>query len=674
MHGPAEAGKTCVQKLILGEPPPADRRTPIIENAVRAVRFIRASQTENPGEIKVIDYDELIDIIASTIMDYHQKSSSNEQPKHDPLKMDESDQLERRTLEETELQESPEQAQILSGQESKIDTTNSVVMNDIKTKSKTSDKLQKMIFLLEWYHIFDSGGQPQFLDLLPLIFQNISLTIVVIRLTDYLHEKKTVCISENSDGETRNLAKSLLLTNYEFIQMTCETAAARGSKVMIVATHRDQLGDKADKIVDDFNQSLKDIGNKFEESLIFKSVDEIIFDLNAISEGEERQKTTALLQKCINHACTNARTSSLPAEIPLKWIVFQLKLFKELNDVNVIDIEQCYNSAAKPLGMNKPDMSKALRYLTDAGLLLHISNDIPVLTKFDPLIDKLSQLVLASNHLPNPTSRPDCKRLCNSGLFKLNFLEEVFKNLNRKRHNLDNDTFLKIIVCLRIAMRIGDEYFLPSALAVSLPPSTTPIRMECTPLAYFWNMYLPYGFFFTVIIYLMEKSQSFHFKLADRYTQHRSEIRMCEDSNKIPGVIQLTNRNTWIQVSTSSSKHHCPTIHQLVSNAIERTIEHFRQKTVNVMKPPEITYICPSCETQDHYCILTPNSKEYSCSVDRSVNEVVDERMLCWFSQQCEGTYIIVITKHLGSQYRYSPSYNSVGARFGLRSVYKLSV
>ncbi len=56
MHGPveAEAGKTCVQKLILGEPPPpADRRMPIIENAVRAfsiigVRFIRA---ENIGEI-----------------------------------------------------------------------------------------------------------------------------------------------------------------------------------------------------------------------------------------------------------------------------------------------------------------------------------------------------------------------------------------------------------------------------------------------------------------------------------------------------------------------------------------------------------------------------------------------------------------------------------------------
>ena len=648
MHGPAEAGKSCVQKLILGEPPPPNRRTPIIENAVRAVRFIRAGQTEN--QIKVIEEDELLDIIATTVMVHYQKRTGNEQsttPEPFEVKESKAKQSSQATLEEMEVEESPKRHSSMTN----IDTSNSPVMNDIKAKSKMLNNMtQKVIFSLEWYHIFDSGGQPQFLDLLPLIFQSVSVTVIVIRLTDDLYEKKRVFVNGTDDGEGKNLPKHLLLSNYEFIQRTCQIASARGSKVMIVGTHRDQLANcEADKckIVDDFNQKLNDIGETFVDTLISKSVEEIIFDLNAISEGEERKKNTKLLQQCINSACVHTKAPSLTSEIPLKWIIFHLKLLKE-NNVNVVDIKRC-NELAHSLGMDEADTHTALRYLHNAGLLLHISKDIPVLTKFDPLIDKLSWLVLASGHLPNPTSRADCKRLCNYGLFSLNFLEDVFNNNQQalKCHDLDNHTFLKMIVHLMIAIPIGNDYFLPSALSASLQPSSNAtIDMKCIPLAFSWDKkFLPHGFFFTVVINLMHKSNtgsrpySFVLLVAGS-SQHRREIRIREANNTIPGVVQLTNRDTWIQVSTSSSRMYCPTIHDLVNNAIQKTITLFKEDQNTIVDSPKITYLCPSCENRDHYCILTPEGKEYSCSEDHSITECVREDMLCWLPQ-CEGTKIV---------------------------------
>ena len=57
-------------------------------------------------------------------------------------------------------------------------TGNSEAMRSIKEqllKVKPSTEL----FDVDWIYLLDSGGQPQFLDVLPLLFRNESLHIVV---------------------------------------------------------------------------------------------------------------------------------------------------------------------------------------------------------------------------------------------------------------------------------------------------------------------------------------------------------------------------------------------------------------------------------------------------------------------------------------------------------------
>ena len=62
-------------------------------------------------------------------------------------------------------------------------TSSSEAMRSIKEqlpKVKPSTEL----FDVDWMYLLDSGGQPQFLDVLPLLFCNESLHIVVTRLTE----------------------------------------------------------------------------------------------------------------------------------------------------------------------------------------------------------------------------------------------------------------------------------------------------------------------------------------------------------------------------------------------------------------------------------------------------------------------------------------------------------
>ena len=124
-------------------------------------------------------------------------------------------------------------------------STNTAVMLSIIGSLKHA-KASFELFNSHWYHVIDSGGQPQFLDIFPLVYRSPSLSIVVIRLTDELDTKVQVCYYESSKN-IYSLPDRLLLTNREFIIRMCQIAASCAESggsipyVMIVGTHKDKL-------------------------------------------------------------------------------------------------------------------------------------------------------------------------------------------------------------------------------------------------------------------------------------------------------------------------------------------------------------------------------------------------------------------------------------------------
>ena len=179
-------------------------------------------------------------------------------------------------------------------------------------------------------HLTDSGGQPQFLDVLPLLYRNESLHIVVTRLDEGLDDKP----------EFRYIVKgtnvaspgNLRLSNREFIERACQIAEAQAMsgkfvpKVMVIGTHKDKLGIDGEARLKEINKELTKLHQKYNRVLIRKSKEEVIFAMNAMAPvGEELQQYTEELQACILKA---AGETGYEIDVPLKWLAFHLDLDK----------------------------------------------------------------------------------------------------------------------------------------------------------------------------------------------------------------------------------------------------------------------------------------------------------------------------------------------------------
>ena len=631
LHGPPGAGKSCVKRLIIGLPPlPKEKHTAtdIVKNAVRAI------STSQMKHFKVIENEELIGMIANEV-DRH-KPQIKEEEEHS------NNQTKPAVSENEHLQSiakpAPVSTTVSISSGLQYDEGSLPQQISLKAASIQSirDKLSKArgpvkIFDSHWHHVVDSGGQPQFQDILPLVYRNPSFNIVVVRLTDGLDTKPKVCFYEEGQN-VYTVPDHLAPSNRQCIVSMCQMAASQvtlgdvAPYVMIVGTHRDMLGRNSEAKIREWNQGLAGIKEEFGNVLIPKSAEEIIFAVNTMApEGAERQEYTRELQECIT-AVTEQHAS--PVKIPLRWLAYQLDLDK---GEGVVRISEC-DKTGEGLGMKEEDVKFALQFFTKVAMILYFPEDIPdlVLTKMDPFIGKLSKLVKASFIPPKYCPTDESSKLRKQGLFHKSFLAKAFQDM--KTDILQDEEFLKLLECLKIAVHVGEgEYFLPSALSLEPSSNEFTCEMYSVPLVFSWGeRILPHGFFFTVVVELLGRSKEkgdIRFELCADIAQCREEIQVNAVHGEIPGVVRLINRTRWIEVCSSSQTRHCPTIYDAVNEAVEKTVKRFEHTGVG---SPIVTALCPLCETKDHYCLLTTDKKEFTCSANKRRTGCVTPDMLCW--------------------------------------------
>ena len=316
---------------------------------------------------------------------------------------------------------------IESASDSPLNTSNSETLESIREKLAEQVEPSSELFDVDWMHLTDSGGQPQFLDVLPLLYRNESLHIVVTRLDEGLDDKPKVRFY-NKGEDVYTLPDQLTLTNREFIERACQIAEAQAMsgkfvpKVMVIGTHKDKLGIDCEARLKEINKELMKLHQKYNRVLIRKSKDEVIFAVNAMAPvGKERQQYTEELQDCILKAVE--KTGEV-IDVPLKWLAFHLDLDKT---GGIVRKSECYKTG-EILGMGKSDVDEALKYFDKVGLLLHYPDDVPdlIFTKMDSLISRLSRLIIASFITPGSCVTAPYDRLREKGLFKATGVSEDF--------------------------------------------------------------------------------------------------------------------------------------------------------------------------------------------------------------------------------------------------------
>ena len=640
LHGPPGAGKSSLKRIIIGQPPlpkHEQNATNILEKSVRAVCIDRVTaSTTASGLFEVVDNEQIIERLAGEVEALREgkvdkpisslpsQCSFVDTPRPVPI-------AEIPSISVSSVNPATSEGEVPSKDIPSVLTSAEESIKKKLVDAKTSSKM----FNSHWHHYVDSGGQPQFLDVLPLLYRSPSHFILVMRMTEGLDDRPKVRFYNQGD-DVYELPDHLVLTNREMIVRTCQIAqsiakATNGKfvpRVFVIGTHKDKLGFLSRfwyRCIEKLNEELAPIYELYSDVMICKSPEEFIFSINAMSKGKERQQYTEEIQQHIQSATEDCGKA---VHVPLKWLTLHLEIDK---GEGVVRMSECYEVGRK-LGMREDRVHLALEFLNQAALILYYPKDVPdlVLTKMDPFTVRLSRLIKASFIPPDNGPAKESIELRKKGVFKKGFLKRVFKGI--EDHLISDEDFLKLLESLKVAVHIGgDEYFLPSALSLEPPTEGSYFKNGPIPLALLWgDLILPHGFFLTVAVELLQKSRSrdsYEFELRTDKPQWRGEIQVSEVEGKIPGVMKLGDMKRWIQVSYSSASPFCPLVHQLVDSATQRAIKRFYHTGIG---SPTIGYVCSLCEEKDHYCYLSADQLFVTCSKDKDKTGQVTADISCW--------------------------------------------
>ena len=295
----------------------------------------------------------------------------------------------------------------------------------------------QMLHEATWIHLLDSGGQPQFTDLLRMFVHGNSLYIIVMKVTESLHDKPTFVYS--IDDKPVTALKEMTRSNFQIIESFVHSVAATSREdnsepaFAIVATHCDKKSRYKQETIEMKNKTLKSCLSDFLHHFVFynHNSDELIFPVNNLCQ-ENREKLSADIR---DRLMSDVRFN-ININIPVRWYAFDLNMKEKASKEThgMISLESCY-SIGRKLGMDKEKVDECLIYLDSMRLCIYYPKLLSHVVFTNPqfLIDSLSNIVCVSfvdklnKILPNGTilSEKTINLLKNEGTFDQTLLDSL---------------------------------------------------------------------------------------------------------------------------------------------------------------------------------------------------------------------------------------------------------
>ena len=250
-------------------------------------------------------------------------------------------------------------------------------------------KLQLILFL-------DSGGQPQFHEVMGAFSHNVSLALIYLKLNERLD---ALCTSGFTDEEGRWFRERCpsLLTNEQMVMqfvhtMMCKpVAGGKGlpTRFMVIGTHRDLMCPTED--LEQKNKRLKALLIPvLEDNLIFNGRD-IIFPVNAKDPDTDDEKCFDLIRGKVLDL-----REALNTDIPIVFLALlnDVNKFAEEKEKRVVSMEECQTIAGR-LKMNRQCLEAALFHFNKMSVWMYMPWVLPGVVFVDPQmpLESMNQIV-----------------------------------------------------------------------------------------------------------------------------------------------------------------------------------------------------------------------------------------------------------------------------------------
>ena len=412
MFGIAGSGKTCTVALMLGKKAPEIRcSTPLMKRPIELM-FVNIDKNQEwrmrtPKEIQNV----IAEIIRSRMKQAEAQSgaspaSPGQQPSHATASQSTPEKT-NSTISEAAGKSTTSSEKKPTGREqpeAEVSLDSLLLSTDVKEEFvsliNSSPPSSVPILRVRQILVLDSGGQPQFHEMMPMFLNGASKFVYVFKVHESL-DKRTMVRYFDGHGElvyefpaSQTNEDTLKQCTRTMSSLTAKNTNIRLPRMLFLATHRDMVADESlPGVLESLHKRLKEILlPQFKEQLIFcdKKGEDFIFTLNAEKPVKEDKECAEAIRRCLSEE------EGMVVKVPLRWHALYQKLLQVSEGLGkkVLSREQC-RSVAESMDIDDESCEEALNFFNGLNMLFYFPDIVEHLVFMDPqiLLDKVTELV-----------------------------------------------------------------------------------------------------------------------------------------------------------------------------------------------------------------------------------------------------------------------------------------
>ena len=688
--GVAGAGKTCFCHMLFDKPPPPVREsTPLAKSSIRAksivrardktLSFERAAVSQAGGVVfwMRISAEMLNSLIADHIKSFKPGTKSSK-PGATTTHM----QVPLPTSDDLKLRQVPPLSHTISTYE-KYREKDRVVAGTISHRQLSDiDQLFEMepvkqllemisdsrgsveIFRREWLYIIDSGGQPQFHELLPTFVRHVSAVAFFVKLNETLatrplieyYSKAGVSACEPYQSSHTNL--QVIQNCLQAMQTRCLVEnTAECPELFFIGTHYDlenkeePLQVKDARLLEILYQH--DIFSKHLAYYSLGRVDKLLYPVNAQTPSGADKEVVASFRRDVMEKCRKHER-----QIPIRWFVLE-SLLQKLSQNGVVSFKKCLEVASR-LGMDEDRLRAAIEYLVQLNIFEFYPSVLPkvVFTTSQVLLTKVTELVEYSHLLRNRSvshSSSDDKEFRDNGYLSVKFLEhERFSSHFVSGLFEAKDLLALLEDRLVVTRRDGGKFMMTAVLSELSPKELDKHRLEISkssthvPITvHYPGSLFPVGIFTSLVSHLQTTSNwRILMKAGKPVCLHKNCVDFLVRKSDLSANVTLFYTHQWIGLYAHifDDQQQACRLRSIVFDGLAHAAEIQRYSHI----VPELAFLCP-CEqgtsnqqSFPHIATVTPDKRFLCCSRDENDCFVLTEDCCLWMKPS-DGKNIVVL-------------------------------
>ena len=531
-------------------------------------------------------------------------------------------------------------------------------LQDLVGQSSEGKGVQE-ILVSHSIRIIDSGGQPQFHDLLSIFIPELSGLITVFKLSEPLAVRGEVVFYK--DGKQTCTPYKSHYTNEQVIRHDLQVIQSEAMRcgvehmpnLAFVGTHYDlkdlstETPDKKDELLHDIITEM--LPENMQESVISagRSLSHVTFQINAREPGKDDFKKVDELKKIL---LDKSRVQL--KELPLKWYGYEVALHLLMQSLGrqCLGRKECEFVGHK-LGFDAPSLNAALEYLRQLNILsfFDILPDV-VFGSSQVILDKITELVTYNLELK------DCcgaltgaqRKFVQQGIVSIDILKSHKLSKHYIKDLFEPKHLLNILISKLVVTKVSkDEFLMPCVMEVTDINPTPPPPRENTQSSFIFHFHkkIPMiGIYCCTISSLITDGG---WKLLK---ENGEVVLVSRNGVSFEAPQELSGRLTFLDPLSSflqlvvelpaaiSAEHRCLIYHEIWSTLSASVKQALHTLNYKVMAP-ELSFLCPGgsgCSNYPHLAKVDKSCTFLTCSIKpRSVSDTLNVEQKIWLS--CSG-------------------------------------